>query len=193
MKPGTLRIVVLVAAIGLIVLLYSLPRQSSTKRMAVGSQEVELSSEISQAIDMVATGTNPMGGIQMLLTMVEEDSTNVEAHFWLGKFSVQSGQFEKAEVRFQTVTRLDPTNVDGWWELASSQFQQKRYAEALEGFIETRKLDATFDNALFFQGQCYQLMGDSSKAIETYQAFLPLVKDTVVVGWLHNTINELKD
>lgn len=193
MKSRSLQVGLAIGAALLIVLLYTLPRQSASKREAVGSQETELSSEISQAIDLVASGSDPMAGIQKLLGLIEQDSTNAEAHFWLGKFSVQSGQLDKALVRFETVTRLDSANVDGWWELASVKFQQGLYDEALQGFVKTHDLDPTFDNALFFQGQCYQLMGDTASALFSYKTFLPLVEDSVVVGWLHNTIQELEN
>ncbi len=46
---------------------------------------------------------NPMAGIQELLGIVKEDSTQVDAQYYLGLFSVQTGQFEKAVNRFEKV------------------------------------------------------------------------------------------
>jgi TolA-binding protein len=46
---------------------------------------------------------DPMSGIQDLLTIVEEDSTQLDAQYYLGLFSIKSGQFEKAVNRFEKV------------------------------------------------------------------------------------------
>ena len=46
---------------------------------------------------------DPMSGIQDLLTIVEEDSTQLDAQYYLGLFSIKSGQFEKAVNRVEKV------------------------------------------------------------------------------------------
>ena len=46
---------------------------------------------------------DPMSGIQDLLTIVKEDSTQLDAQYYLGLFSIKSGQFEKAVNRFEKV------------------------------------------------------------------------------------------
>ena len=52
------------------------------------------------------------GGIQKLLAIVRQDSSNVRAIYHLGLFSIQSGQFEKAEKRFEKLILLQPENQE---------------------------------------------------------------------------------
>lgn len=50
----------------------------------------------------------PMKGIQLLLGVVEKDPDNPGANLTLGKFSMQTGQYEKARDRFLTVVESQP-------------------------------------------------------------------------------------
>lgn len=59
-------------------------------------------------IAYVDGSAEPMKGIMLLRGVVAEDSTNVDAQLSLGFFSMQSGQFDKAEKRFRTVLNLKP-------------------------------------------------------------------------------------
>jgi tetratricopeptide (TPR) repeat protein len=186
------RVIAILAAILICVLLYSLPRQSATKRNEVqGTSQIELS-DVEQAVEKVANGTNPMEGILELRAIADGDSTNVEAQFYLGKFAVQSGQYDKAIERFNNVTRLTPENPDGWWELASLDFEMGQYASAAQNFGKTLELDSTFYNAIFFQGKCYELLGDTALALQKYERFIPLSTDTVVVKGIERMMTELR-
>ena len=63
---------------------------------------------IDEAIKVVEGSGQPMLGIKTLLLYADSDSPSVKANFWLGKFGVQSEQFEKAKVRFLKVLEIDP-------------------------------------------------------------------------------------
>lgn len=52
------------------------------------------------------------GGIQKLLAVVRQDSNNVRAIYHLGLFSIESGQLEKAEKRFEKLILLQPENQE---------------------------------------------------------------------------------
>jgi tetratricopeptide (TPR) repeat protein len=147
---------------------------------------------VQSAVDKVANGINPMEGIMELRAIAEKDSTNVEAQFYLGKFAVQSGQLDKALMRFKTVVSLEPQNPDGWWELASVSFDMGEYGEAISFFDRTMEIDSTFVNAVFFKGKCQELQGEIDQAIATYRSFLPLATDTVVVRGVEKLIIELE-
>jgi cytochrome c-type biogenesis protein CcmH/NrfG len=59
-----------------------------------------------------------MQGIMMLREVLVEDPDNVEAHWQLGLFSVQSGQYGKAVERFRRVAELDPEgHAEAWFYL----------------------------------------------------------------------------
>ncbi len=47
-----------------------------------------------------------MAGIQELLSIVREDSTQIDAQYYLGLFSIKTQQFEKAVNRFEKVLKF---------------------------------------------------------------------------------------
>ena len=49
-----------------------------------------------------------MEGNQTLFENVAQDSANIDVLLQLGKFAIQSGQFEKAVDRIQPVLQIDP-------------------------------------------------------------------------------------
>ncbi len=59
-------------------------------------------------IAYVSGSQEPMKGILLLREAVKADSTNLEAQLNLGFFSMQSGQYDKAIVRFENVLKIQP-------------------------------------------------------------------------------------
>ena len=55
-------------------------------------------------------GGPPMQGIGLLMKVVQADSNNRKALNYLGLFSMQSGQFDRAIMRFKHLTSLPPDN-----------------------------------------------------------------------------------
>lgn len=80
------------------------PRLPEDKREA---QFNPVDLKINRAVDLVQGGENPMEGIMMLREILEEDSTQVDAHWHLAQFSITSRQISNAESRFEKVIRYD--------------------------------------------------------------------------------------
>lgn len=57
-------------------------------------------------------GAEPMKGVSMLLDIVKQDSTNVDAQMMLGRFGMVSGQYDKAIARFEKILYLQPQNSE---------------------------------------------------------------------------------
>ena len=53
---------------------------------------------------------NPMKGIQMLLELNGEHPENISVLMALGRFAIQTGQFDRARIRLEKVTELVPGN-----------------------------------------------------------------------------------
>lgn len=193
MKTGTTQLIAVVVALLAGVLLYTLPKQSSTKLEEAAANPLEERTDLQRAIDLVNGEVNPMEGIQILLRLVEEDSTNVEAHLWLGRFSIKSGQLDKAFHRFETIVRIDPNHLDGNWELAMLSWEMQNWEVAQLRFEKTYELDSSYYNALFFNGQCLETLGRPEEALVAYETLLPKSDDETVVNWLVEKIAELKD
>ncbi|MCC7301477.1 MAG: tetratricopeptide repeat protein [Bacteroidia bacterium] len=85
-------------------------------RMEPGNREARLK----KAVCLVEQKSDPMKGVALLKELIAEDSTFVDAHIQLGFFSMQSGQWEKAESRFRTALRVDSNYVDAWLYLGQA-------------------------------------------------------------------------
>lgn len=74
---------------------------------------------------MVESGLpqNSMQGIMTIRRVLEINPDNVEAGFQLGKFSLQTGQFEKAVQRFEKVLSISPDNFQAMIALAVAKMQ----------------------------------------------------------------------
>ena len=113
-KPQLLALLV---ALVVIVLLVMAPRTPAGKQQAEVPAMDPSKAKTAEAVALV-DGQDPMRGIMMLREILQEDSNNVEAHWQLGLFSVQSGQYDKALYRFQKVLALDSVNFpDAWFYL----------------------------------------------------------------------------
>lgn len=134
------QIVVLLAALFLIVLLILAPRFSQEARKTLEtSSKVELDpvkQRIDEAVAMVQSGGQPMQGIMMLREVLSEDPDNVDAHWHLAHFSIQSEQFEKAADRFEKVVELDRTGLypDAIFYLGKTYATLNRNEEAVVCF-----------------------------------------------------------
>lgn len=75
---------------------------------------------------------NSMTGIQSLLQVLELNPDNAEAAFHLGMFSLQTGQLDKAEVRFSKVLEVQPENTLAKYYLATVFLDTGQTPKAIE-------------------------------------------------------------
>lgn len=54
----------------------------------------------------------PMKGVQILLAITKEKPDDIPANMLLGRMSIQSGQFDKAVARFETILKQQPENKE---------------------------------------------------------------------------------
>ncbi|HEY8784094.1 MAG TPA: tetratricopeptide repeat protein [Mucilaginibacter sp.] len=94
-------------------------------------------------------GGSPMQGIMLLLDVVKQDPKNINANFNLGKFAVNSHQFEKAVQRFKTVITQKP-DPNAYLYLAESYKQLGMKKEAADAYQKCRAMvpDAAFDKQI---------------------------------------------
>lgn len=109
------QIILIALSVILVVLFLFMPEQpletrnglkentSSVRTSAeIESSPASMKARVEKAIQTVQS-ENPMSGIQDLLALVKQDSTQIDAQYYLGLFSIQTGQFEKAVNRFEKV------------------------------------------------------------------------------------------
>lgn len=125
-------------------------------------------------------GANPMEGILELKALAEAEPPNVDAVIELGRFSIQSGQLDKAKERFVQAIDLAPERAEPLVQLGMLELDGGNPAEALIHFERAVMVDSTAHNAWFFQAQCHERLGNPGLALAGYQKFLPLSPDTII-------------
>lgn len=188
MPPKRIAIVVLVGLV-LIVLFLWLPRQPASVSAGEVSTGDSDSLALLQAIQLVR-GAEPMKGIQLLRGMVEKDSTNLDAHYQLGLFSIQSGQTDKAVMRFETILRMDSAYTPALMELAGIRMQEGDNGAALKLFRDCLRYEQNLV-AAFFVGQLEEQTGNLEAARISYERVLQMTNDSVVTDTVKHRIENI--
>lgn len=105
--------------------------------------------QVDEALRQIQAGeVPPMQGILKIRAVAENYPGNVKANFTLGTLSMQTGQFDKAIGRFETVLETQPENAEVWKFLAEAQFRtgdsttaKQSFEKALE-FVDETTADA---------------------------------------------------
>jgi len=84
--------------------------------------------------------SEPMKGVQMALGIAREKPDNVPANMLLGRMSIQSGQFEKAIKRFETVLKQEPANKEALYFLAQAYEGTGNKQKAIELLEKCKKV-----------------------------------------------------
>ncbi|MBL7942962.1 MAG: hypothetical protein JNM00_09360 [Flavobacteriales bacterium] len=166
-----------------------MPRQPGSVRSAHDAPVNADSLELIQAIQLVQ-GTDPMRGITMLRNLVEKDSTNLQAQYQLGLFSIQSGQMDKAVNRFETILRIDSTFTPAIMELAGLRMQEGNNAAALKLFRACLNYEPNLV-AAFFVGQLEEQAGNLQEALVNYDRVLKMTTDSIVTDTIKSRIENI--
>ena len=75
-------------------------------------ENADLDAKVEEAIQIIQNTKSgaPMRGITLLREVLAEKPDHVKANFWLGEFSVMSGQLDKAVLRYEKVLEVDPSH-----------------------------------------------------------------------------------
>jgi tetratricopeptide (TPR) repeat protein len=137
-------VLALSGALVVIVLLVLAPRLPAAKQAEAKPDPAAM--RMAEAVALV-NGQEPMRGIMMLRQILEEDPDNAEAHWNLGLFSVQSGQYDKGLERFRRVIELDEAAFpDAWFYLGRTYATMDSIPQAIASLQKYRTL--TQDTAI---------------------------------------------
>lgn len=182
-RRSVLPLIIGVLSVVLVVLVWQvIPRQPAAASEVGIPTSLEEASEldpVASAVEKVQ-GANPMEGILELKALAESDPPNVDAVIELGRFSIQSGQLDKAKERFVQAIDLAPERAEPIIQLGMLELDGGNPAEALIHFERAVLVDSTAHNAWFFQAQCHERLGNPGLALAGYQRFLPLSPDTII-------------
>lgn len=135
---GWKQVILIVSALLTIVLLYILPTPNSKYR------NIEIKSEVSEnlsnpeklkkGLEIIKGGGAPMEGIKLLKEVEASEPDNQEVLFYLGDFSLKTGQFEKAIPRLKHLTELAPKEPQYWYLLGQAYELNKSNSEAIQAY-----------------------------------------------------------
>jgi len=179
-----------VLAILLIVLLLWMPRQPASARAKAGGSADPDSLKLALAVELV-NGPNPMEGITLLREMVEKDSANVEAQYWLGVFAIKSGQFDRAIARFETILRIRPDYLAACIDLGGVYLETREPQKALQYFERGIAIDSTNNYALLFAAQTLEKENRLEDARKYYRQLLRHNTDSVVTSRVEEFIENI--
>jgi tetratricopeptide (TPR) repeat protein len=99
-----------------------------------------LDAQTAMAAIIVQIDQDVMKGVGILKDVVAKDSNNVQAIFTLGMLSIQSGQFDKAEERFQKLIQLQPFNPEYYFYLGEVYAKAGNTAKAIKTYETCKTL-----------------------------------------------------
>jgi predicted Zn-dependent protease len=99
----------------------SIEESAPVETEATISAEAELQAKVDEAVAIIQSGSGaPMQAVALLREVIAVDSNHISANFWLGEFSILSGQFDKAIIRFNKLCKLQPDNAEFCIKLAQA-------------------------------------------------------------------------
>ncbi|MEE2920066.1 MAG: tetratricopeptide repeat protein [Bacteroidota bacterium] len=189
-------LVLLAGAAALVAGVLWMPRIPASAPQPPSSAEVAAMSEIGTTpVDIAVakvSGENPMEGILELRALADAVPPNLDAVMWLGRFSVQSGQLDKARERFDQVIDAQPDRVEAYWERAMLDMEEGFLEDAVQGFDLCISADEMYVNGRFFKARCLEAMGQVDQALTEYKSYLPLSPDTAVSKSVEGIIERLE-
>jgi len=114
------------------------------------------------------------------------------AHFQLGVCFQQQGDAEKALAQYREVMRLDPTNLDNYFNATLILVQLNQPTEALENCLKILQARPDDPDVNEMAGQCQLQLGDYPKALAYFEKALASSKDEVKKKLLNELIAELR-
>lgn len=78
------------------------------------------------------SGGGAMQGVSILMDIVHEDSTNIDALMMLGRFGIISGQYDKAIARLEKILYLRPQNSEALLLMAEAYNNKGDIPKAIE-------------------------------------------------------------
>lgn len=191
MSKKTSLILLITASVGLLVLFLNMPKLPSSVREKAEKPIDKDSLKLMQAIELV-NGPNPMEGITILREIVADDQDNVDAHYWLGVFSVKSGQYDKAIERFNRVMTIEPNYLAAYIDMGGLYMEMDSAQKALYYFNEGIRIDSTNNYALLFTAQTQEKLGMFVEAKKNYEQLLRHNSDTIVANRVKDFINKIE-
>jgi S1-C subfamily serine protease len=91
------------------------------------------------------------------------------AYFGIGFCYDRLGAYTKAVEAYKQAIRIDPDNVDVYYEMAHAYVNLGRYKDAIEVYKQAIRIDPDYVQAHFLLGFTYLMVGDRNSALNEYK------------------------
>lgn len=100
---------------------------------------------------------------------------SVEAYYGLAMFYQETGDLNRALENYATILSIDANYKNAHYNIGYIHFQYlKNYNEALKHFDNAVKSDASYYQAVYMRGLCYETLGDIQRAKGEYTRALQI-------------------
>ncbi|MFY0675025.1 MAG: tetratricopeptide repeat protein [Bacteroidia bacterium] len=104
-------------------------------------------------MEILPAGVSPMTGVGLLREVLELDSNNIDALYYLSYLSMKSGQYDKAVVRLEKLTKLEPEEPAYYEYLANAYLKagdENSAERAIRKYAELEEDEGAKKSALDF-------------------------------------------
>jgi len=100
---------------------------------------------------------------------------SIEAYYGLAMFYQETGELNRALETYSTILGIDPNYKNAHYNVGYIHFQYlKNYNQALKHFNDAVKCDASYYQAVYMRGLCYETLGDIQRAKGEYTRALQI-------------------
>ena len=92
---------------------------------------------------ILVSSSNPMQGIMMLREIIQSDPSNEKVLVSMGRMSINTGQFENAVMRFETLISYYPEHMEGNFFLGVCYYETGQSVKAKAQFEKVKTLGAS--------------------------------------------------
>ncbi len=94
---------------------------------------------------------------------------SLEAYYGLAMFYQETNELNRALETYSTILSIDPKYKNAHYNIGYIHFQYlKNYTEAVKHFDAAVKCDASYYQAVYMRGLCYETLGDIQRAKAEY-------------------------
>jgi len=104
-----------------------------------------------------------------IVIKTETPSLKEWAYFGIGFCYDRLGAYTKAIEAYKQALRIDPDNVDVYYEMAHAYVNLGRYKDAIEVYKQAIRIDPDYIQAHFLLGFTYLMVGDRNSALNEYK------------------------
>jgi len=101
--------------------------------------------------------------------VMSKDTNNAEYFLTLADVHLAASKPARSKASLEKCLQLDPENKAAHEKLAELYFIARQYKESVGQLDEVLRLEITNPKAYFMKGMCYRDMGDTTRAISSFQ------------------------